>query len=230
MHWKYAIGLLLMCLHGMSHGNSLYVFVPTEVKTNVVQEKIQAVCPAVNTTVFGRAKDFNSQLKSAPPEAVLTMLPVIERQSGFDTVLNGEKNGNAFENYVLVAIDREVSLEAIGEMKIGVLDLLGRKPMNEFVGQLLQTKVKLKRVSKIEDLLPLMSFKAADALFVSTSVYESLQKQSQLNLVAKQLDIQIGLVSAAVNGTQSSSEITACINQFQPELNKILGVESWAAN
>ncbi len=221
------LAILSLLLSSMSLSNSLYIFVPSETRATVVEEYIKTSCNNLEVTAFGRAKDFSTQVEAQPPTAVLTLLPIIERNNQFETVLKGVKDGVTEEDYVIVSVDDPIDLNDLAGVKVGVVDLLGRKPMTEFVGQLLQSDVRLKRVSKIEDLLPLLSFGTADSLFISESVYESIKTKTQVNLVATRVNIKIGLVSAAVGGGSGKDEVASCIRNFGGEINKILGVDSW---
>lgn len=228
MFRKLIIFCALACVMGAANANSkLYVFVPTEARANVMQESISQSCSNVDVTVFGRARDFSNQLKKAPPAAVLTLLPVIERNTGLQTVLKGSKGGATVEDYVLVTLEKAVDLNQLSGKKVGVVDVLGRKPMAEFVGQLLQADVKLKRVSKIEDLLPLLSFGAVDSVFIPESIYERIRAKSKQELVATRLNVKVGLASAAMSTSQPEQSIVECIANLPARINSEMGVDQW---
>jgi len=218
-----------MTLSVSSWAESLYVFVPTEVRANIMQQQISDICKDVEVTVFGRAKDFHKEVQKTPPNAILSLLPVIERSGSFNTTMKGIKGGQAEEDYVLVSVDKPIEITSIGEKKIGVVDLLGRKPMGQFISQLFQTTVKLARVTKVEDLLPLLTFGSVDGIFISESLYNQLKSKSNLNLVSTRLNIKVGLVSAALLDPKSKDKITQCIQGFNSDLNATLGVEQWRA-
>lgn len=208
---------------------TLYVFVPTEVRANVMQEKMSASCPGVEVTVFGRSKDFHKQVETTPPNAILSLLPVVESSAAFKTTLRGSRSGANDEDYVLVSVNAAIDLKAVENKKIGVVDLLGRKQMQDFVTQLFQTSVKLTRVTKVEDLLPLLTFGSVDGVFVSNAMFEQIKSKSNLSLVATKLPMKIGLVSAALNSPDAKDKITKCVNAFDSELNSTLGVDKWNA-
>jgi len=208
----------------------MYVFVPTDVRTNILKEKIQSACPDLSITVFGRGQDFLKQVKKSTPDAILTLMPVIENSNGYESSFQGIKNGQPEEPYVLVSKDKAIDIKNLKGKSIGVVDLLGRRPMTEFVRQLLQQKVKVKRVTKLEDLLPLLTFNAVDAIFVSQDVYKSLTNKSQLNLVPTEVNVRIGLTAAATTSQAAKDKFGACIKNFDDELNKTLGVEKWTTN
>lgn len=207
---------------------SMYVFVPTEVRANAMQEQITALCPGIEVTVFGRAKDFEERMAASPPQAILSLLPVIERSSSYNTIAKGLRNGATEEGYMLVSVDKAPDLDKLAEMKIGVMDLLGRKSMNEFIAQIFQTGLKqVKRVTKIEDLLPLLTFGSVDAIFVSESFFGQLKQKSNLSLVATRLNVKIGLTSAALTSDAAKDKFQQCIARFDKNLNEALGVEQW---
>lgn len=212
-----------------SWAGSLYVFVPTEIRANVMQQEISELCKGIDVTVFGRAKDFHKEVKKNSPNAILSLLPVIERTGDYNTILKGIKGGAESEDYVLVSVDKPLEITNIKDKKIGVVDLLGRKPMGIFVSQLFQTDVKIKRVTKVADLLSLLTFGTVDGIFISDALYNELKSKSNLKLVATNLNVKVGLVSAALNDNSLKEKITRCILNFNNELNTTLGVEQWRA-
>ena len=207
--------------------DSLFVFVPTEIKANIIESKINESCHDTEVTVFGRAKDFHKQVASNPPTTILSLLPVIEYSKGYRPILKGKRSGSESEDYVLVSVEQPIGMSDLNRMKIGVLDLLGRKQMNQFVSQLFQTEIKVNRVTKMEDLLPLLSFGSVQALFISDHIYRQIAQKTELNLVATQLNIRLGIASAAFNSESGMNVVNNCINKFNDELNEVLGVESW---
>ncbi|MEJ2754333.1 MAG: hypothetical protein P8104_00455 [Gammaproteobacteria bacterium] len=209
---------------------TMHVFVPTDVRTNILQKKLESVCPDLSITVFGRGQDFVSQSHKTHPDVILTLMPVIEKSSGYHSYFIGLKNGVTSEPYLLVSKDREINTTDLSNKTIGVLDLLGRKLMTEYVHQLLKQNVKVKRVTKREDLLPLLIFNAANAILVSRSVFGALSEKSQLNLVATEMDVSIGLAALAANDDAVKDKLDKCIKKFDSHLNTMLGVDQWTKN
>ncbi len=208
-------------------GLRLLVFVPTEVRISVVEDQIQSACPTLAVTAFGRAKDFHKMIETEPPDALLSLLPVIERQAAFRTVVRGIHDDSDEEPYVLASIDQPVDLAELHTKTVGVVDLLGRKPMTEYIVGLLQTQLKVKRVTKQEDLLPLLTFGAADAVFVSRRTYESIKQKSNQNVIATPLNINVGLVAAALADPGQKAALIQCVQSMSDSLNELLGVQAW---
>jgi len=222
------IVLVLFVLSPVSTlAESLYVFVPTEMRANKLEQKIGAYCDDIDVTVFGRAKDFHKKLKSEPPNAILSLQPVIEQNSLFNKALMGIKNGVSNERYVLVSIKTPINYSDLPNTKLGAVDLLGRKPMLEFVKDALNSPVKLKRVTKVEDLLPLITFGAVDAILLSESQFNDLKERSNLDLVASDIQLKIGLASAARTQDFNKKRLNDCLLAFDKNLNLTLGVDKW---
>jgi len=208
--------------------SSLYVFVPTDVRANVLQEKLSNLCSDLKITVFGRAKDFRKEIVKAPPDALISLMIIISKNKTYTTFARGLKEGVTEEEYVLVSLDEPIDVNQIEKLKVGVVDLLGRKPMKEFIGELFQKEVKIKRVTKQEDLLPLLSFGAVKAIFIPQSLYENIKRKSNLDLISTNVNIKLDLVSAALGSSPDAKEQFAnCIANFDQNLNRTLGVEQW---
>lgn len=97
---------------------SLYVFIPTEMRANKLQQKIETFCTSVDVTVFGRAKDFHNKIQTTPPTAILSLSPVIERNSPFNKAIAGLRNGIDSEYYVLVSLNKAVNIEHLNDKKL----------------------------------------------------------------------------------------------------------------
>ncbi len=117
-------------------------------------------------------------------------------------------------------------MENLDGKKVGVVDLLGRKPMKKFVTDLLGN-VSIKRVAKVEDLLPLLTFKSADLLFMSESDLKDLKKITQLDLHVQPTSVQMALSVAAYMKPEDKETVSACIKKFDENLNDYFDVVEW---
>ena len=219
--------LLYMLYQTAAVATELYVFLPSNLRASAVQSSLNNACKEVNFTVFGRVKDFSKQIKKNPPDAILSLTPVLNEKKEFNLLMQGTKKGNTAEEYVLVSVDNNVDVANIGKMKLGVVDILGRKPMKKYVSTLFGTKVKISRVTKQEDLLPLLTFKSVDAIFISQSVLTDLKQKTQLNLVVTPTKIQVGLAGTGTKNESAKQELQGCITNLAADINSMLGVESW---
>jgi len=208
--------------------NRLYVFYPTDIRPNKMEKHISEHCPEITTTVFGKIKDFKEQILRFPPDAILSYAPVIKNNQQYSSFVKGFKHGLSNENYVLVSMNDPVNTSQLASIKVGVLDILGRKAMKSFMNKTLGTKVKITRVAKTEDILNLLSFGLVDAVFISEQRYKNILTQSKLPLVASQFDFKMDLAVLAIKNGRPKGPYANCVNQLGKKTNALLGVDQWA--
>jgi len=208
--------------------NRMYVFYPTDIRPKKMEKHISKHCPEIKTIVFGKVKDFEEQTHRAPPDAILSFTPVINKNKHFSNpYIQGIRNELTHEKFVLVSMNKAIEVGNLNSQKIGVLDILGRRPMTDFIRKMLGAKVKLSRVTKTEDILNLLTFGFVDAIFVSQYRYEKYSRESQLPLVATDLNIKMDLVALAVNNEASKNLFFKCVNRLDSDTNALLGVDKW---
>jgi hypothetical protein len=195
---------------------TIFVYLPTDIRPNAFQKMLEDSAPNVAVTVFGRIRDFQKNLKSTPPDAVLAAHPVIEDIS-LPIGMQGKAGGATDEQYVLVSVGQEVDL-AKADLVIGTVDLLGRKKMDGFVNKLIgrSDKTKLKRVTKREDLLSLLQFKVADAILLRESSLEAFKGKSKLDLKFKRIEgARVGLPAVGFLPDARRKDIEAAVTKLQ---------------
>jgi len=214
----------------VSGGNSLYVFAPTTLLPHVVKTKIQTVCPSIKVTVFGNVSGFEQQISRKPPNAILTVGEVAKQITDFTLASQGLRNGKPDQPYLLVSLDQQLDQSDLSTRPLGVLEILGRKAMEEYVYQLLEVRLRIQRVRKLEDLLSLLRFRPQTALLITEDHYRKIKDKSNLNLVATPLDGVAAVVGVFTSSGQMSavaSTIRPCLDRFDDDLNRYLGVDEW---
>lgn len=216
---------MLACVPAQA--TDLYVYVPTALKAKAVENILARACPTLSWTVFGRARDFHAQVAQATPGAVISLDPAIDAAGSYDRVASGMLGGESTEEYLLVTAGAPLSVAALDGKRLGVMEIMGRKDMNRFVQDSLKRKVSLQRVTKIDDLLPLLLFETVDGLFVSRSTFNYLKKTSELSLSATSTGVKAGLSALASGKQVPHAEMTACVTRFSGEINAVFGVDTW---
>jgi hypothetical protein len=207
---------------------TLYVFYPSVIRPQILQKKISDDLPGVAVTVFGRYVDFAEQVKKSPPDAMLTKPDVIAQFNEFGIMLAGYKNGSSEEPYFLVSTQKEPLPEDIALMNVGTLDFLGRSGMDSLMQRIFPSPPKLKRVTKIEDLLPLLTFGMAEAVFVSERHADYLKKSSNMHFIRKVVPHgEIGIVSLAARKNAPAKKIAFLIRKNPLETSSMFDVEGW---
>lgn len=232
---KQAVVLTMLLLSGLLSGavsanNTLFVYIPSKLKAVILEERIKAQCPDYDVRVFGKSEEFRQQISEKSPHAVLSLPIIFETLPELTVYTQGQRNGRTNEKAVLLSLDKPVSPADIGRLRLGMLDLLGRKQSQAYVDKIFNASVQIIRVSKIEDLAPLIVFNMADAIFTTESYAEDIKSRSKLNLVVTPLQLEVGLTVGGEAPTASNSDVKQviqCVKGFDDQLNEIFGVEHW---
>lgn len=227
--------LLLAVLAGLAGSAGqpprLYVFHPALVRPLALQDALARRCPGLSITVFGRLTDFQAKVASDDPEALLALPVVLRQYDAWQPRLQGLRKGQPSEPYVLLSLDKPADPAKMDGVTLGVVGLLERKPMADFVQQLVKGAPRLDRVTKVEDLLPLLTFRSASAVLVSEAVAAEFRRKSQANLVSVKVDgAKLGLAALALKkglAGAAEAEVVKAIQGLQPEEMELLGVDAW---
>jgi hypothetical protein len=200
----------------------LLVFVHVAVKQRALQSELQSHLPGIDVTAVGRVGDFDRALKEGA-DAALTLSMVLSAH-GLSPKLYGHRKGSKEEPYSLVAPDAAPDPARVAT--VGALDVLGRDGTTTFVHNLLGARPKVERVTKVEDLLPLLQMQRADAILLPTRLYSDLRGASRLKLAQRELSGKVGLPAVAIVGS-AGAQVVAAIAKMSASECKALGVEEW---
>jgi len=207
---------------------SVYVLLQIDGKLTDVEKMLSDHLPGLTVKMFATYRDFDSASTTGNPDAVLVIPPVLDAR-GKKATLQGTHDGKDSEPYVLVSTDKPLEGSLAGKT-IGMVDLLGRDGSQAFVAQLTKDKdFKVKRVAKVEDLVPLLEFSAAQALLVPSSMLASLSKHTRLALKTRELpDGHVGLPAVAVLNPAAKDAVVKAFNGLDPATKAVLGVDAWS--
>ena len=206
----------------------VYVLLQLDAKSSVVEKTLKQHLPELGITVFGRFRDFEEGLTNGHPDAVLSVGPVLQ-QRGKTASLQGYRGGKSAEPYLLASVNQPLEGSLAGKT-IGVVDLLGRDGTQSFLNGLLKaTDIKIKRVAKIEDLLPLLEFSAADGIVLPSSMLGRLVERTRLVIKTKELPGgPVGLPAVAVLNPVVRDVVIRSFQQLDAPTKHLLGIESWS--
>jgi hypothetical protein len=200
----------------------LLVFLHVALKQRAFQSQLQAALPGIALTAVGRTADFERGLDDRP-DAVLTLPPVLAAHH-LTATLRGFRGSSAEEPYVLAAVD--VAPDPSQVRTVGVIDFLGRDGMNAFVTTLLGSHPKVERVTKAEDLLPLLQLERVEAILLPARLLPEVSAPSRLHLVPRELQLGIGLPAIASLGA-GGARIVSRIRHLPVNIAQELGVSEW---
>jgi hypothetical protein len=206
---------------------TLFVFLQTDAKATVFEKTLQQKLPALSVTVFGRFRDFEEALSARRPDAVLVLHPLLVSK-GLTVTLRGVQRGEDAERYVLVSAGAPLA-GSLSNRLIGAVDVLGRKETHGLVAGLLKAPdVRTKLVTKLEDLLSLLQFSAADAVLLPGGAVKAFTERSRLSLHVRDLpDARVGRASLAVLSAGVSAVVVQQIQGLDRATNEMMGVDGW---
>jgi len=207
---------------------SVHVFLQIDAKSSVIEKALQEHLPSLSITVFGRFRDFEEVLASAHPDAILCIAPVLDFR-GVRVTLQGMRAGQKVEPYVLASAGQPLEGPLSGRT-IGIVDMMGREGTESFLNRILGAHdVKVKRVSKIEDLLPLLEFSAADGVVSSAATLSRLAERTRIPIKTRSLpEGDVGLPAVAVLSGDVQAAVVAAFQNLDPATNLLLGVDAWS--
>jgi hypothetical protein len=206
----------------------VHVFLQLDAKSSIVEKTLQQHLPELGIVVFGRFRDFEEGLTNGRPDAVLSITPVLQ-QRGKASCLQGQRGGKSTEPYLLASVNQSLEGSLAGKT-IGVVDLLGHDGTQTFLNNLLKTKdIKIKRVAKIEDLLPLLEFSAADGIVLPSSMLGRLLERTRLVIKTKELlGGPVGLPAVAVLNPAVRDVVVRSFQSLDVPTKRLLGVDTWS--
>jgi len=215
---------------------TVFVFLQVDVKSSALEQALQKEMPGLIVTVFGRLRDFQDSIVSRNPDAIVAIAPLLEQAQAKPALL-GVRGGKEWEPYLLVmtgaaAAASGTTRPSLAGKTVGIVDLLGRDGTQTFAAAAVGTPdVKIKRVAKIEDLLPLLEFSAADAVLIPSSAIKRFTERTRLALAVRELpNARVGLPAVAVRNEKSRALVVPAIQKLDVETRSLLGIDSWSAH
>jgi hypothetical protein len=201
---------------------TLLVFLHVSVKQRAFQTELQRALTGIDVTAVGRVADFQRELQRHP-DAVLS-LPIVLSAYGLVPNIHGQRQGSSDEQYSLVGADAAPDPGRVAA--VGALDLLGREGTTTFVHGLVGANPKVERVTKFEDLLPLLQMGRVDALLMPSRLFFDVKATSRMNLVERGLSNRVGLPAVASVG-DGGTHVAAAVSKLPLAIAASLGVEAW---
>ncbi len=200
----------------------LLVFLHVALKQRAFESELQAALPGLEVRAVGRLGDFERGLEDGQ-DAVMSLPPVLASH-GLTSKLQGMRGGSSDEKYSLVGAG--VVPDPARVSAVGALDLLGHDGTNAFVWDLLGARPKVERVTKFEDLLPLLQMQKVDGILLPARLVPELQNASRLPLAGRELSKLVKLPAVASVGG-GGADALAQIARIPAKVSKTLGVDAW---
>lgn len=216
----------LLSMAAIADAARIYVFYPSMARPNAVQAALAGRMAGNDVTVFGRLADFTAMMAARPPDVILVPKPLADKYRDYRVFLRGARDGAPEVRAVLLSA-RPVEPGSV-PVDVGVVGILERTAMTALVGSTLGGSPRLRIVTKVEDLLPLLQFNSADAVLVGEEQVEELKGKSAAKLVSSAVPgSRWGLLVAAAARDEAVKDVEPVLKALGASERKYLGVDGW---
>jgi len=139
--------------------------------------KADSALTGTNITVFGKFREFESSVKSSKPKYILISSSFLSINKDYKAVYQLELNGKSSFKYLILSTKPEWTKEKMASGSVGVVDELGRSGTKKYVQNNVGKFKKVKRVTKTDDLMPLLVLENANYIMIRPDNYEILKKK-----------------------------------------------------
>ncbi len=168
----------------------------------------------------------SSELKgSVAGAAGVVASPEVLRAHGLEPSLFG---AGAMVRYQAVAL-QPVTREQLASATLGIVDDLGKKQITERANQLVGGTPKLRRVTKVEDLLPMLQFKLAVAVLVREAELAELRRRTRQELYSLELQGSQTTIAVAWGSGGNRELAERAVRGMSLSAKGLLGVEKWVS-
>ncbi len=181
----------------------------------------------VEVHVVARSSDLSDAIQKNGTDAVIAS-PAVLRDHGLTPGLRGV-GAQAEGTFLAASLQGEVQRARLPAMTLGVVDELGRKQTTSFVADLVGASAppKLRRVGKVEDLLPLLQFKMVDAVLVREKDFKTLEHRTEQKLYTLSIEAKGDPVAVAFIAGGRRQAIERAVLALGAEAKENLGVGRW---
>ena len=167
---------LFLTVHLSAQELRVYQTSTTPVKDREKALKSDASLGGVQVTVFGQFREFSSANKN---KAKYLIVPssFIKFNPDYKPVYQFAKNGKTTTKLMILTSKASWSMDKIATGKVGIVDELGRKNTKTYVQDIAGKFKLIKRVTKPDDLMPLLVLENADYIIIRSDNYDILKKK-----------------------------------------------------
>lgn len=207
----------------------VYIYYPSAtVRPQVIQKKLMEHATTEEIMVFGRYKDFKALVQQDPPDIIFTIPELLSQFPAYKQYHCGFRNGSCTEEYVIISVGKKIPSDSMSSAIVGTVDFLGKKGMGRLISSLFRKPPKIKRVIKIEDLIPLLTFNMARAILIPRRHVSYFKETSKMEFIENTHSrIQIGIIACASRNKSFTDEERKLFHKVSRQLTVLLDIEGW---
>jgi hypothetical protein len=199
----------------------LAVFLQVDMPVLELQKILGRHLPGVAVQAYSRRKDLGESVQQWA-DGVLALAPVLGALR-IPVVSQGLATRAPSEPYVLLSTTQISPTEV---SSVGFVDILGRRETTHFVHSILGSDPRIRQVSKLDDLLPLLQLGMAQTILVPGRLAATLMSRTRIRLVTITVPTLVPLPAfGAVTG--AGAQLAAAVRKLPSTVSQRFGVEEW---
>ncbi len=185
--------LTFLCFHLFVLSNlalaekRLAVFIPLSASPREVEKKLRAdpVLDGIEPMVFAKFDDFLDIQQKKPFDYAILPSFYSQYYSDFKPLFRFRSGSSETFHYLILSIEKQWTAEKLTEGTLGIVDELGRENMKKYVSSVVKKAdlKKLKRVTKYDDIFPLLAMGNADYTMIPENLMDYLKQKYKSNLI-----------------------------------------------
>ena len=207
----------------------IFVLAPAGINAGGLQRGLRRHLAGVEVRLFSSRAELKAEASKTQPDAVLAS-PSMLKSIGWAARLSAIQPSEG-RNMHLVSVGDPLARARWAEATIGVVSA---KPRNDAARAAqatlrLSKTPKIRKVSKADDLLPLLQFRMVDAVLVDSSALPRLKKRTKLALSTQEVTGSRGgeALAAGFSDAASRSEIERQLLGLNESAREEMGTGKW---
>ena len=160
--------------------------------------KSDSALSGTEITVFGKFSEFSSSLKNSKPKFLMVPATFVTYNPDYRAVYQFTKGGQSNFKFKILSVNDEWNKNNMEKGSVGIVDELGRKQTSAFIKDEVGKFKRVKRVTKTDDLMPLLVLENANFIIIRPQNYEILKAKytAKTNLVGESKTINYPVICA----------------------------------
>lgn len=207
----------------------VYIFYPTiTTRCLDLQNQFIAQYPDWQVMAFVNYKDFKDEIRLQQPDIIISKPIVIDQCPGYTLLNQGQRDGASQEKLCFLSTGAGVDTNALAMQTIGVIDYLGKEGTTQLIAQFFPDAPKIRRVLKVEDLLPMMLLDMVSAILIPENLVPFFKgiskKQFQIDC---DRHIHMGIAAVAARQGVDAATVEKSIKGMNKNLLAQFGIDAW---
>lgn len=203
--------------------DEMRVFFPTVIPVKD-REKVLKKDPALNSidiTVLGKFREFKIANRNKA-KFIIVPYSYTKYQSEYKPIFQFCRNGKSYERMMILSVENNYFSQNLNNAKIGIVDELERKPTKSHIREIAGSFKIIKRVTKPEDLYPLLILQNADCIIIRPQDYYILSQKftTKTTIIGYSEPIKLPVLCVLQD---KEGSIRNNFENISPETLKVLG-------